>query len=163
MQWHQPTLRTGILNTDDFGLSGDNLHFNAAGQLSLGNGFCEDAAYLEWMIDTFSSEDIDAGFAQPEFDKDGDGSSNRDEFLGGTDPLSQASNFGASIGIPMSDSVLISYFSAAGRAYSVERLSANGLSWQTVAPALRGTGARVSRPLDASDSGGIFRVCATLP
>ena len=81
--------RTGILFTDSFGLNGDNLHFSAGGQQSIGRGFAERIAYYGWMADTFTAADISAGFAAATADRDGDGLTNLQEYASGTDPTSQ--------------------------------------------------------------------------
>ncbi|WP_193211401.1 LamG-like jellyroll fold domain-containing protein [Luteolibacter marinus] len=155
--------RTSILDTDGFGLGGDNLHFDASGQQSMGLGFATQAAYLEWVIDTFPPADIDAGLAEPGADRDGDGVSNWDEFLGGTDALSALSRFDASFIMSGPDSGEISYPSSGGRSYRVEQLAVPGSTWNMVLPVLRGTGSTVHRTIDASASRGIFRVRADLP
>ncbi|MES2657357.1 MAG: sialate O-acetylesterase [Verrucomicrobiota bacterium] len=155
--------RTGIMLTDSFGLNGDNLHFSAAGQQSIGSGFAEAIAYYEWMLETFTNADINAGVAEPDADRDGDGQSNRSEFLGGTNPLSGISSFGASYARTGPVAGQISYPTSAARFYSVQHYLEPGGIWETILPALKGTGTLVARPLDATVSRGIYRVRAELP
>lgn len=155
--------RTGIVDTDSFGLAGDNLHFNGSGQQSIGFGFAVEAAYYAWVIDTFPPADTDAGLAEPSADRDGDGDSNNKEFLAGTDPTSAQSRFTAAFTPTGAGTGEISYVSSASRFYSVERLVEPGLTWETHLPSQRGTGEVVSRSLDASFSKGIYRVQSELP
>lgn len=155
--------RTGLLSTDGFGMNSDALHFNAAGQQAMGGGFAEITAYYEWMVGTFSAADINAGLAEPEADRDGDGQTNITEFLGATDPLAGSSVF-AAVFAPTGPGVgTISYPSSTARFYSVQHFLDVGGTWETVQPASRGTGAVVVIPLNTPDPRGIYRVRSTLP
>ncbi len=155
--------RTAILNTDSFGIKTDNLHFDGSGQQSLGSGFAEETAYYSWMIATFSAADINAGLAEPTADRDGDGQSNRTEFLGASDPVSATSSFQSSIPSTSADDLSISYPSSAARVYLVQHYLENSDTWETALPALRGTGATVVRTLSTSGPHGIYRVRSELP
>lgn len=155
--------RTAIFSTDSFGIKTDNLHFNGSGQQSIGSAFAEETAYYEWMIDTFSPADIDAGLAEPNADRDGDGQSNRTEFLGASNPLSGTSGFKTTVDLSVPGAVSIAYPSSVSRVYSVERLNETNLNWETVLPALQGTGGTVVRAIGAPETRGIFRVRSDLP
>lgn len=156
--------RTAIISTDDYGMKSDNLHFNGAGQLSMGRDFQEQTAYYEWMLGKFSPSEIDNGIGEPDFDADGDGRSNRAEFLGGTEPLAAGlflqADFTTTSGATAGT---ISYDTAANRTYAVERLEIATGIWQTVLPAISGTGTRVTRDLTTTGSVGLYRVRIELP
>jgi hypothetical protein len=155
--------RTAIINTDSFGIKSDNLHFNGSGQQSIGSAFAEETAYYEWMVRTFTATDITAGLAEPDADRDGDGQPNRSEFLAATDPLTGTSVFQSALNLTTPGAGVISYPSSASRVYTVEHyLEANG-TWETILPALPGTGSTVVRTLNSSESRGIFRVRSELP
>jgi hypothetical protein len=155
--------RTAIIATDTFGIKSDNLHFDGSGQQAIGSAFAEETAYYEWMVRTFSAADINAGLAEPDADPDGDGQSNRGEFLGATDPLSGTSLFQSSLEFSNPGAAVISYPSSASRVYSVERYLESNRTWETILPALPGTGATVVRPLELNDARAIYRVRAELP
>ena len=155
--------RTGIIFTDSFGLNADNLHFNTSGQQAIGSGFAENVAYYEWMMKTFTNTDINSGLAEPDADRDGDGQSNRSEFLGGTNPLSWISSFGASYARTGPAAGQISYPSATARIYSVQRYGEISKTWEALLTPQRGTGSTVVRPLDTSAPSSLFRVTAELP
>ncbi|MES2922998.1 MAG: sialate O-acetylesterase [Verrucomicrobiota bacterium] len=155
--------RTGIILTDGFGLNGDNLHFNAAGEQSIGISFAENIAYYEWMMETFTNAEINSGLAEPDADRDGDGQSNRTEFLGATDPLSGIWSFGASFVRTGPATGQIAYPSSPARFYSVQRYGETSKTWEALLTSQRGTGSTVVRALETSAPGGLFRVTAELP
>lgn len=155
--------RTGLIATDDLGLNGDNLHFNASAQQAIGARFAGETAYREWMAHAFSAADVDAGLAEPDGDRDGDGRSNRAEFLAATDPLSPVSRLQATVTLSGPGSARISYPSSVARVYQVERLTEPAGTWETALPATRGTGATVERDLGATAPRGLYRVRADLP
>lgn len=155
--------RTSIFSTDEFGLKADNLHFNGAGQQSIGSAFAEDSAYYKWMVDTFGSSDISAGRGERDMDFDGDGQSNFAEYLGATDPLSGSSVFQAIYTRTGLVNGTISYPTSADRLYSVQHYVVPGDFWETVLPALRGTGSTVVRTLNNSAASGLYRVRSGLP
>ena len=155
--------RTSIFSTDDFGIKSDNLHFNGAGQQSIGSAFAEDSAYYKWMVETFGSSDINAGRGERDVDFDGDGQSNLTEFLGSTDPLSGSSIFQAAYSRTGVVNGTISYPTSAGRLYSVQHYVESSGLWETVLPVLRGTGSTVVRTLNNSATSGLYRVKSELP
>jgi len=151
--------RTALFTTDSYGIKSDNLHFDGSAQQAIGSGFAGETAYYVWMNATFSASEINAGLAEPDADRDGDGQTNRTEFLGATDPHSGASVFSAAF----SPAGSISYPSSASRIYSVQRYRETGGVWETVLPALQGTGSTVVRPLATTGALGIYRVKSELP
>ncbi len=154
---------TEIVNTNSFSLKSDNLHFDANGQQSLGSAFAEESAYYSWMIETFPPADIAGGYAEPDADRDGDGQSNRREFLAGSNPLSPTSGFAATFHPLAPTSGQIAYGSSSARLYEVQRYDETSNSWLLALPALRGTGSTVIRALDFSGPRNFFRVRASLP
>ncbi len=155
--------RTSVFSTDDFGIKPDNLHFNGSGQQSMGGAFADDTAYYEWMIATFPAADIDAGLAGPDADRDGDGQSNRTEFLGASDPLSGTSTFRAWYAQTGPGAGSISHPSTPARRYAVERWNEGPNTWVETLPPIPGTGETLVRPLATPDPRGIYRVRAALP
>lgn len=154
---------TAIISTDGFAMNGDLLHFSADGQQELGARFAGEAGYHAWAVDTFSPEDITAGLAEPDADKDGDGQSNRSEFISGSSPLSSTSFYRAWFSIDGPGEGNISYPTSSSRMYVVEKFSEGDGSWATELPAVGGSGDMVSRLLDASQVRGIYRVRVDLP
>lgn len=155
--------RTSVISTDDFGMNGDNLHFSASGQQSLGSAFAEDVAYNTWMIETFPAGDIDAGNAEPNADPDGDGQTNRQEFLGVANPTSGSSKFQASFMRTGAASGSISYSSSSSRWYAVERwIEATG-QWGITLPYAPGQEMMTTRILNSSSAREIYRVISRLP
>ena len=154
---------TGILITDSFGLNADNLHFSAAGQQSIGEGFALETAYYEWMTDQFSASDINTGLAEQTGDRDGDGQSNFREFMAATNPTSNASVFSANFTYQSTTNADISYFTSVSRFYSVEHYREIDATWEESLPALSGTGTEVTRPLGLSGPRGLYRVKVRLP
>ncbi|BCU77034.1 LamG-like jellyroll fold domain-containing protein [Luteolibacter sp. LG18] len=155
--------RTGVFSTDAFAVNGDNLHFGAAGQQSLGSAFADDAIYYRWMIETFGAADIDAGRTEPDADFDGDGQTNRSEFLGASNPMSALSRFSASVLVNNATAGTVSYTSLSSRLYAVERFAEGTGSWETVLSYSQGQDGQTTRPLTLSGSRGIFRVTTKLP
>jgi len=155
--------RTAIFSTDGFSVASDHLHFDAAGQQALGSAFAEDAVYYRWMLETFTSADINAGRAEPDADFDGDGQSNRSEFLGASNPTSVLSRFMASILVNNATTGSISYSSTRSRLYSVERYTEGTGAWEMILPYSQGVEGQTTRPLTLSGSRAIFRVNTKLP
>lgn len=154
---------TRMIVTDGFGMRTDLLHFSAAGQREMGSRFAIEAGYLAWMGDTFSAEEIDAGLAEPDADRDGDGQSNRAEFISGSDPSSATSLYRAWFSMDGPGVGNISYPTSRSRLYGVEKYSEPDGSWLDELPAAGGSGETVSRPLDASHAKGLYRVRVDLP
>lgn len=154
---------TSIISTDGLGMNGDALHFSAAGQQEMGSRFAGEAAYYAWAVETFSPEDIAAGLAEPDADRDGDGHSNRAEFISGSSPLSATSQYRAWFSIDGPGEGSISYDTARSRIYVVEKFSEPDATWSTELSAAGGSGDTVSRPLGASQPKGIYRVRVDLP
>jgi len=154
---------TGIISTDGFPLNADNLHFSADGQQAIGNAFADEFTYLEWVNRTFTPAEVDAGKAAPDADPDGDGQSNRTEFLGTSDPLSGASFFRGWYARTTAGEGEISYLTSSTRAYSVESLREDDWTWQPILPPLRGTGLTVTRPISTSAPRALYRVRSSLP
>ncbi|MCW1886341.1 hypothetical protein OKA04_16505 [Luteolibacter flavescens] len=155
--------RTSVLSTDGFGMAGDNLHFDASGQQSLGSGFAEESAYYSWMMEHFSPADIDAGRGAPDADFDGDGQSNRTEFLGASNPSQGESRFMASFTRTGAATGSISYVSTPARLYAVERLVEASGTWQVELPFAAGENGTTVRPLNTPAARGIYRVTSKLP
>lgn len=155
--------RTGIIETDSFGLNNDFLHFNASGQQAIGTAFASEIAYYEWMIDNFSAADINAGLAEKSVDRDGDGQSNFSEFTTLTNPNSGASFAGSAFTYISPVNGNISYPSSGARKYAVERYREIDGRWEEVLPSLAGTGETVTRSLSLTGSRGILRVRTDLP
>lgn len=155
--------RTAVFSTDSFGIKADNLHFTGGGQQAMGSAFAGETAYYEWMVDTFTPADINAGLAEPSADRDGDGQSNVDEFLGASDPLSGAAAFRAWFDRTGPGTGTLSHPSSPARRYAVERWVEPGNTWTEILPLVDGTGETIVRPLATPDSRGIFRVRAELP
>ena len=154
---------TGILDTDSFGMKSDNLHFDGAGQMAMGSGFAAEAAYYTWMLETFCPADIAAGRAEPDADPDGDSRTNRDEFMGGSNPLSATSFFRAWCSPSATDGMQLSYATTTRHLYEVQHYSEPSETWSTVLPQLRGTGQVVVRPLPDLGDRAILRVRSMLP
>lgn len=154
---------TEIVNTNGFALKSDHLHFDANGQRSLGSSFAEESAYYSWMIETFQASEIAAGLAEPGADRDGDGQSNRQEFLAASNPLSATSFFKSGFNHNGNTSGQISYDSSSARMYEVQRFSETNQTWVIELPPLRGTGTTVTRPLVLSGPRNFYRVRSSLP
>lgn len=155
--------RTSAISTDGFGMNGDNLHFSASGQQSMGKAFAEEAAYNAWMIETFPAGDINNGKAEPDADPDSDGQTNRQEFLGAANPTSGESKFQASITRTGTDSGSISYSSSSSRWYAVERWIVDTGLWEMALPYAPGQDVITNRILNSSSACEIYRVVSKLP
>jgi hypothetical protein len=155
--------RTGIIYTDGFGMKSDNLHFNAAGQQAMGSAFAEEAAYFSWMTETFSAADINAGRAEPDADQDGDGQTNRTEFLGVSNPTSGTSRFMTSVSVNSSTTGTIAYPSIPTRRYAVERYTEGAGIWEQILPYAQGEDGQTIRPLSLAAPRAMYRVISKLP
>ena len=154
---------TEIVNTNGFALKSDQLHFDANGQQSLGSSFAEESAYYSWMIETFQTSDIASGLAEPGADRDGDGQTNRQEFLAASNPLSSSSFFKSGFKHNGNTSGQISYDSSSARMYEVQRFAETNQTWVIALPPRRGTGTTVTRPLVLSGPRNFYRVRSSLP
>lgn len=154
---------TGIVNTDGLGMKSDNLHFNGAGQQAMGSDFAGQAAYYAWLLETFSAEDIAAGLAEPDADRDGDGQSNHAEFITGTVPLSGDSQFRVWFSMAGPGEGGIAYLTSRSRTYGVEKYSEEDGTWKTALPATQGSGDMVLRLLNTSRVREFYRVSVELP
>ncbi len=152
-----------LVDTDGFGMKSDRLHFDAAGQMAMGSAFAGEAAYHAWVRDTFAPEDIAAGRAEPDADPDGDGRTNREEFLAGTGPLAVNHWLRAWITAAGPDQVEIRHESSPGRLYAVERYVEESGSWSGEASFLPGTGDVMVRPAAVDGRRALFRVTIRLP
>jgi hypothetical protein len=84
-------------------------------------------------------------------DADGDGKTNLDEYLAGTDPKSAAERFVAEVASVSASGVAIRFASVVGRSYSIEfsgDLAAG--SWQTVRTGITGDGSEQTITLERS-------------
>ena len=155
--------RTGIIDTDSFGIKSDNLHFDGSGQQSMGAEFARGVAYYSWILGEFTSEEIDAGNAEPDADPDNDGETNYAEFLGSSAPKDATSQFKAWITLPTDDSAQISYTSSPFRSYSVERYEAASGKWLELLPYKTGSVGEQSRVIELALTSAMFRVRSDLP
>lgn len=155
--------RTAIFSTDAFEMNGDALHFNANGQQAMGSAFAEEAAYYAWMIETFSTDDINAGLGEPDADKDGDGQTNRTEFLGASNPTAADSRFMASVTRTGASAASILFPSTSSRFYAVERWTEEGGQWETALPYAKGQEGQTTRNFTTTAATGIYRVVSKLP
>ncbi len=155
--------RTGIIDTDSFGLNADQLHFSGAGQQAMGAAFAESSAYYSWMQREFTSAEIDAGDAEPDADPDGDGKINDAEFLGDSAPKDTTSHFKAWITLPSQDTAQISYASSSSRKYAIEQYEVATGEWIEILPYEMGHGGVKDRALVLVSTPEIFRVRCDLP
>jgi len=155
--------RTGIIFTDDLTMKSDNLHFDADGQQAMGSSFAEESAYYIWMIGNFTTADINAGRAEPAADPDGDGQTNRNEFLGASNPKSSESRFAASMSVSTPASGAVTYLSTPARLYAVEHYDEVSGTWEQVLPYAPGQFGETTRTLNLSASKAIYRVTSKLP
>ncbi|RYD35196.1 MAG: hypothetical protein EOP87_07770 [Verrucomicrobiaceae bacterium] len=128
----------------------------------MGSLFAAEAAYYAWMAANFSPEDIMAGLAAPEADRDGDGQRNRAEFIAGSDPLSATSLHCASFSMEAPGEGRISYPTVSSRLYGVEKFSEAEAEWFPEIPATLGSGGMDFRILDASQERAFYRVSVDL-
>ncbi len=89
--------RTGLVDTDGFGLLGDNLHFDTSGNLDMGEAFASEMAYLAWMNAALPAEVIDLGLGAADADPNENGMSNFLEWRFGFDPFAPHPGLRASI------------------------------------------------------------------
>ena len=155
--------RTFLIDMDGFGMKSDNLHFNAAGQQSLGQAAAWESAYALWMSDHFTEAEITAGLGAKSADPDGDGQSNEKEFLGSSDPRDATDQFDCDLKLNGSGDLVIEYDSSNKRLYAVELLNPTTLVWDEELPDLLGTGGVVQRGVPEGLDVGLFRVRSSLP
>ncbi len=155
---------TGLVGTDPFPLLGDNLHYNADGQQSMGSAFARQLGYQLWIPGLFTPEQLVAGEAEPGVDADSDGVSNEDEFIAGTLPGDAASLLQVELWPTGSNLFEIRHPGAADRLFAVESTTnlVDG-AWIDLLPWAQGNGAVVTRSVTNSGSQGFMRVRATLP
>ena len=112
----------GLVDTDSFSLKTDHLHFDAAGQQSLGYAFAEQLLYLKGLNGLFTPDEQAAGATKPDADPDGDGMSNWNEYLVGTNPSDAASVLAITeAALGGGSHYVVRWPSVAGRVYAVER------------------------------------------
>lgn len=110
-----------------------------------------------WMVEHFGSVNGSTAGA----DSDGDGRTNLDEFVAGTDPKNAAERFAAEVAGVDAGNVAIRFESVAGRSYSIEFSETLGAgSWQTVRSGIEGDGNEKTIALErvANTSRGYYRV-----
>lgn len=154
---------TAIVDTDGLPMKSDNLHFNGAGQQSMGSDFAGQAAYYAWVAEAFSAADITAGLAEPAADWDGDGQSNREEFIAGTNPPAGDSRCCAVFTVAGPGEGNISFSTSRSRTYVVEKFSGEDGTWKIELPVIQGTGDTVLRLLNITRAKEIYRVRVELP
>jgi len=72
-----------------------------------------------WQAVHFTSEEVDAGLANVDEDPDGDGFTNEQEYIAGSDPRDSASVFSVQISVNTGDGAELTFGSATGRLYSL--------------------------------------------
>ncbi len=126
-----PTDWTGqIINNFRFDPSGSTASIYDIDWIALSDGNADNDNYLFWLSN-YPTLTNTAQSADP----DGDGWSNRDEWIIGTDPTSIASRFSTSV-----STAGISFTRIAGRTYRVETSTTLGNDWVLLANAPAGTG-----------------------
>ncbi|MBX3741248.1 MAG: hypothetical protein KF712_09680 [Akkermansiaceae bacterium] len=99
-----------------------------------------------WMLEHFNSRTASAGFLGGD-DSDGDGISNRDEYVAGTNPKDRLSALKTSVTVPPSEqagqgvAVAVTFQTIAGRVYDIQYspdLKENG--WENVRTGIAGDG-----------------------
>ncbi|NWK56955.1 hypothetical protein HW115_15135 [Verrucomicrobiaceae bacterium N1E253] len=155
--------RTGIVDTDHFGMNADGLHFDGNGLLSMGAAFSEKLAYHEWMLAAFTSVEINNGKAEPDADPDGDGKTNHAEFLGNSGPKDASSHFRSWIFSEDDKTARIHYDSSPYREYAIERYEMFSGTWREILPREKGNGGVKSRVVDLGSTPDLFRVRSELP
>jgi len=108
------------------------------------------SAYQEWQIKYFGSIDNPAG--APDVDADGDGLSNLQEFLAGTDPTNAASGFQITSVVVQSNGVNIAWTCGGGTTNVLQEASAMGGTYSNVGPNLiiAGNGVTTTNYLDVA-------------
>lgn len=95
-------------------------------------------------------------------DVDGDGQSNLEHFIGGTNPTNPASFFRIE-GIALADDLSVRINTVTGRHYRVQRASAlPAASWATIGSPFAGTGNAISVPDTNPAAGAIYRAEVSL-
>lgn len=90
--------------------------------------------YEEWRSEQFSTEQLaDASVSGDDADADGDGHSNMQEFLAGTNPRNAASVLSLSSVIQSNDGIVLSWQSSPGKSYLVERSVESLANFEAVA------------------------------
>ena len=158
--------RVGMVNTDDFGVNppNDDIHFNMAGELALGNGFADQTAYLLWTTSQLTPAQIDAGMGEPDQDPDGDGTVNSGEFVIGSSVSVPNPVFKTGIETTGTNSFNLSFPSYPNRLYQVETSTnlADG-SWSVVSASASGSNGIMIVPVTKSANAVFYRVGAKLP
>jgi hypothetical protein len=154
--------RASLINTDGYGIKSDFTHYNGAGQQSLGTDAFKEVAYYRWMLDEFTSAEIDSGNGAPDADPDGDGKSNKDEHLGDSEPKDATSQFKAWMSSVAATTVKIHYTSSIYRKYAVEQYQVATGNWIEILLSESGDGGVKSRAVTLGASPQLFRVRADL-
>ena len=110
--------------------------------------------FQQWQIQYFGS--ATCALCGGDADFDGDGMSNTNEFLSGTDPTNSASVFRITAEEQIGSDIRVSFTSVSGKYYCLERCDWMGGAWTRIADNIPGTdGIR-----QAIDIGGASRACA---
>ena len=119
-----------------------------------GNG----ASFEEWRAERFSDEQLaDSGLSAPDADADGDGHTNEDEYLTGTDPIDSESILRL-IGMEQhEEGFVLKWTSEAGRTYTIEGASSPNGAFRAAATGIPAT-PPVNRYSPVPDSFSFFRV-----
>jgi hypothetical protein len=89
-------------------------------------------------------------------DPDGDGRTNLEEYVAGTNPLDAGSRF--AIVIRLAPNASLSFESAPGRVYAVQTAVTLPGAWTTVGSEMAGTGSTLTVPINANQSARFYRV-----
>lgn len=111
------------------------------------------------MADTWENAAIGSTGARPCVDLDGDGFSNEEEYIAGTDPTNGASFF--ELGIP-SGAAACSFYAASGRVYRLESAATLTGVWSVVASGLRATNETLTVPIPREAPSAFFRISGGL-
>ncbi|HVJ46325.1 MAG TPA: choice-of-anchor tandem repeat NxxGxxAF-containing protein [Luteolibacter sp.] len=122
-----------------------------------------------WMDEHFAASGGNPGHADE--DSDGDGVSNRDEYVAGTSPTDRASAFRATVGMPAgglakdTEGISVSFPTSEGRTYAVQHSPDLAVgNWEVVKSGIVGDGSVKTEtiPPEVSQPGsGFYRVVAT--
>ena len=158
--------RVGLVNTDDLGVNSpnDDIHFNQVGQIELGKRFAYQAAYLNWVTMQLTPTQIDVGLGEANQDPDGDGITNAEEFILGTNALGANSKFQAGFTPAGNGPFQLTYPSSSNRNSQVlmsTNLAAN--SWADVTAVLRGTGGMVTNWFTNNSDQAFYKVMWSVP